>query len=87
MKAMILSAGYGKRLQPLTLNSPKPLLKINNETLLSNTIKFLESFGTKEVVINVHYLGQQIIEYLNKKKFNLKINIIEEKKKILDTGG
>jgi len=87
MKAMILSAGYGKRLQPLTLSCPKPLLRINNETLLSNTIKFLESFGIEEVVINVHYLGQQIIDYISKKKFNLKINIIEEKKEILDTGG
>tara|TARA_B100000029_G_C17444345_1_gene912671 strand:+ start:333 stop:1037 length:705 start_codon:yes stop_codon:yes gene_type:complete len=88
MKAIILSAGYGKRLQPLTFSCPKPLLKINNnETLLSNTMKFLESFGIKEIVINVHHLGEQIIEYVNKKNFNLKINIIEEKKEILDTGG
>ncbi len=51
MKAMILSAGYGKRLQPLTKNCPKPLLKINNnETLLSNTLKFLIEFGIKKIV-------------------------------------
>ena len=66
MKAMILSAGYGKRLNPLTLKYPKPLLKIGNETLLSNTIKFLEHSGIKEVVINVHYLGQQILDYIKK---------------------
>ena len=86
-KAMILSAGFGKRLHPLTIDCPKPLLKIGNETLLSNTIKFLEKFGIDQVVINVHYLGEQIINYLNKKNFNLAITIVKEKDKILDTGG
>ena len=85
-KAMILAAGFGKRLLPLTLKNPKPLLKIWNETLLSNTIKFLQLSGIEEVVINTHYLEKQIVNYINKKKFNLKINIIKEKK-ILDTGG
>ena len=84
---MILAAGFGKRLNPLTLNLPKPLLKIGNETLLSNTINFLDKYGIKEVVINVHYFSEQIIEYVNKKKFNLKITIVNEKEKILDTGG
>ena len=87
MKAMILCAGYGKRLNPLTSNCPKPLLKIGKETLLSNTLKFLEHFGTKQVVINVHYLSEQIIDYVKKNKFNLDISIIEEKDNILDTGG
>ena len=86
-KAMILAAGFGKRLNPLTLSSPKPLLKIGEETLLSNTIKFLERFQIKQAIINVHYLGDQIIEYIRKKKFNLEITIINEKEKILDTGG
>jgi len=86
-KAMILAAGFGKRLNPVTLNCPKPLLKIRKETLLSNTIHFLEESGVKEAIINVHYLSDQIIEYVKKKKFNLKINILNEKEKILDTGG
>ena len=86
-KAMILGAGFGKRLKPLTLNCPKPLLKIGNETLLSNTINFLQNFKIKEVVINVHHLGSQIIEYIKKNKFEAKITIIDEKNKILDTGG
>ena len=86
-KAMILAAGFGKRLHPLTLKSPKPLLKIGNETLLSNTLKFLELFGIKQVVVNVHYLGEQIVQYINKNKFNLAIHIVEEKDTILDTGG
>ena len=87
MKAMILCAGYGIRLHPLTIDCPKPLLKIGNETLLSNTLKFLEQYGIKHVVINVHYLAKQIVDYINKKKFNLSITIVEEKNKILGTGG
>ena len=86
-KAMILAAGFGKRIHPLTLKFPKPLLKIGNETLLSNTLKFLKLFGIRKVVINVHYLGEQIVDYINTNKFNLTINIVKEKSKILDTGG
>ena len=59
-KAMILAAGFGKRLNPLTIKHPKPLLKIGDETLLSNTLKFLEKIDIKEVIINVHYLKEQI---------------------------
>jgi len=87
MRAIILSAGFGKRLLPLTASCPKPLLKIGNETLLSNTIKFLERFGVKQIVINVHYLKNQIIKYINENDFNLDIKIITEKDEILDTGG
>ena len=86
-KAMILAAGFGKRIYPLTLKNPKPLLKIGNETLLSNALKFLELFGIKQAVINVHYLREQIVEYIDKCQFNLTINIVNEKDKILDTGG
>ena len=84
---MILAAGFGKRIHPLTFKSPKPLLKIGNETLLSNTIKFLELFGIKQSIINVHYLGEQIVDYINRNHFNLTLNIVKEKNKILDTGG
>ena len=86
-KAMILAAGFGKRLYPLTLDCPKPLLKIGKETLLSNTLKLLEKFGIEKVVINVHYWGDQIIDYINKNKFKMVITLIKEKDKILDTGG
>ena len=77
-KAMILAAGFGKRIHPLTLKHPKPLLKIGKGTLLSNALKFLELYGVKEVVINVHYLSEQIVDYINKNKFNLTINIVKE---------
>ena len=86
-KAMILAAGFGKRIHPLTLKHPKPLLKIGSETLLSNTLKFLELSEIKDVVINVHYLGEQIFSYIKNNKFNLNISIVKEKDKILDTGG
>lgn len=86
-KAMILSAGFGKRVHPLTLKYPKSLLKIGKETLLSNTLKFLEQIKIEHVVINCHYLADQIIEYIKKNKFRLKINIVHEKDRILDTGG
>ena len=86
-KAMILAAGFGKRLKPLTLKNPKPLLKIGQETLLSNTLKFLIEFGVKEVVINVHYLEKQIVDYINKNQFSIEITIVKEKDNILDTGG
>jgi len=86
-KAMILAAGFGKRVHPLTLKNPKPLLRIGDETLLSNTLKFLELNEIKEIVINVHYLGEQIVNYIQNNKFNLNIKIVKEEDKILDTGG
>ena len=80
-KAMLLAAGFGRRIHPLTLDSPKPLLKIGNETLLSNSLKFLELSGITQVVINIHYLGEKIVDYISKNKFNLDINIVNEKNK------
>ncbi len=86
-KAIILSAGYGKRLNPMTLYQPKSLLKINKKTLLENTIHILEKFGIEEIVINTHYLSDQINTFIDNKKFSSKIFLIEEHEKILDTGG
>ena len=86
-KAMILAAGFGKRIHPLTLKHPKPLLKIGKETLLSNTLKFLKLFGIKQAVINVHYLEEQIVNYISRNKFDLTVTVVKEKDKILDTGG
>ena len=85
--ALILCAGYGKRLNPLTLKTPKPLLKLNNISLLENTINLINDFGIKNILINTHYLKEQIEEFINKKNFNCKINLIEDGNSILDTGG
>ena len=82
-KAIILSAGYGKRLNPMTLYQPKSLLKINKKTLLENTIHILEKFGIEEIVINTHYLSDQINTFIDNKKFSSKIFLIEEHEKIL----
>ena len=86
-KAIILTAGYGKRLNPMTLSKPKSLLEINKKTLLENTIHILEKFGIEEIVINTHYLSDQINTFINNKKFSSKIFLIKEHEKILDTGG
>ena len=84
---MILAAGLGKRMQPLTLNKPKPLLEINNISLLERAIDLLINCGIVEISINVHYLPDQIKNFINKKKFNIQINISDETELLLDTGG
>tara|TARA_Y100000590_G_scaffold436085_1_gene556239 strand:- start:385 stop:1080 length:696 start_codon:yes stop_codon:yes gene_type:complete len=85
--ALILCAGYGKRLNPLTLETPKPLLKIKNVTLIENTINFIIQLGIKNIKINTFYLKEKIEEFIFKKKFDCKIDIIEDGDLILDTGG
>lgn len=87
IKALLLAAGYGTRLRPLTLNVPKCLVEINGEPLLSNWLYKLENLGCEEVLINTHYLSEKVVEFLE--KFNsqkLKINISHEKE-ILGTAG
>ena len=85
--ALILCAGYGKRLNPLTLEKPKPLLKINEITLLENCINLIKFLGIKKVIINTFYLNKEIKNFRNVKKFNLNIKIINDGKEILNTGG
>ena len=84
---MILAAGLGKRMQPLTLKTPKPLLEINNYTLLERAINLFISHGVQEISINVHYLPDQIKSFINRKKFKVKITISNEENLLLDTGG
>ena len=85
--ALILCAGYGKRLNPLTLKKPKPLLKINEITLLENCINLIKFLGIKKVIINTFYLNEEIKDFISVKKFNLNIKIINDGKEILNTGG
>ena len=85
--ALILCAGYGRRLNPLTLEEPKPLLKINEITLLENCINLIQFLGIKKVIINTFYLKEKIENFIRVKKFDLDIKIINDGKKILNTGG
>ena len=85
--ALILCAGYGKRLNPITLKVPKPLLKINEITLLENCINLIQYLGIKKVIINTFYLKEQIQTFINIKRFDLDIKIINDGEKILNTGG
>jgi len=85
--ALILCAGYGKRLNPLTLLEPKPLLKVNEITLLENCINLIKSLGIKKIILNTFYLKEKIQNFFEIKKFDLDIKIINDGKKILNTGG
>jgi MurNAc alpha-1-phosphate uridylyltransferase len=85
--ALILCAGYGKRLNPLTLKTPKPLLEINEITLLENCINLIDSLGISKILINTFYLSEKIEEFIKDKKFNLDIKIINDGTNILNTGG
>jgi MurNAc alpha-1-phosphate uridylyltransferase len=85
--ALILCAGYGKRLNPVTLTIPKPLLKINETTLLENCINLIHSLGINKILINTFYLSGEIEEFFKDKKFNLEIKIINDGSNILNTGG
>ena len=78
MKCMILAAGYGKRMMPLTKETPKPLLKIGNETLLDRNIKKVLSNDFDEIIINVSHHGDKIKEHLIKNYIDHKITLVEE---------
>jgi len=84
---MVLAAGLGKRMQPLTLKTPKPLLEINNISLLERAINLLIKSGVEEISINVHHLPEQIEKFIREKKFKLQVNISKEADALLDTGG
>ena len=85
--ALILCAGYGKRLQPLTNNIPKPLLNIKNINLLDNSLRFIQSIGIEKIKINTFYLGDKIQNYIESKNYTLNIDVVSDGEKILDTGG
>ncbi len=85
--ALILCAGFGKRLHPLTSKTPKPLLKINKITLLERTLNIIKQLEIKDVKINTFHLENEIINFLSNYKSNINIDIIKDGKDILDTGG
>jgi NDP-sugar pyrophosphorylase family protein len=88
MKAMILAAGLGTRLRPLTNDRPKALVEINGRTLLEITLTRLKTFGVTDAIINVHHFADRVVDYLKAhKNFGLHIEISREDDLLLDTGG
>ena len=85
--ALILCAGLGKRLNPITLNTPKPLLEIKDISMLERCINLIAKLGIEKILINTFYLRNQFSAFLNSKNFNIDIKIIEDGEYILDTGG
>ena len=85
--ALILCAGFGKRLLPLTKTEPKPLLKIGETTLLEKTINLIEQLKIKKIKINIFYLSDEIKKFVKQLNTNIDIELIEDGNEILDTGG
>ena len=87
MKAMILAAGLGTRLRPLTNERPKALVKLGGRTLLEITLERLRTFGIREVVVNAHHFAEMLVEYLRaNENFGMQVEVSREDE-LLDTGG
>ena len=88
MKAMILAAGLGTRLRPLTNDRPKALVEVAGHTLLEITLRRLASFGIQDVIVNVHHFADMVVDYLkNNDNFGMRVEISREDDVLLDTGG
>tara|TARA_E500000178_G_scaffold143591_1_gene143194 strand:+ start:183 stop:872 length:690 start_codon:yes stop_codon:yes gene_type:complete len=85
--ALILCAGFGKRLNPLTLKKPKPLLEIKEQTILEDCINTIIKLRVENIFLNTFYLSEQIVDFFKNKNFPVKIDIIEDGREILETGG
>jgi MurNAc alpha-1-phosphate uridylyltransferase len=85
-KAMILAAGFGKRMLPLTKKIPKPLIKVGPKNLLERSIELLIKIGIDEIIINTHHLSKEIDNFLRNKNYQITISAIKEEV-LLDTGG
>ena len=86
-RAMILAAGFGTRMKPLTSKIPKPLIKVGSKNLLERSINLLKTHGIEQIVINVHYLADEVEKFISNFKSKIKITISNEKDLLLDTGG
>jgi len=85
--AMILAAGLGTRMKPLTIKTPKPLIKVGSKNLLERSINLLENYGVEQIIINAHHLADQIEKFILNVTSKVKITISNEKDLLLDTGG
>ena len=84
--AMVFAAGLGTRMRPLTLTTPKPLIKVAGKALLDHVLDSLAAAGVKTAIVNIHYLGEQIIDHLQQ-RIAPKIIISDEREQLLDQGG
>lgn len=88
MKAMIMAAGMGTRLKPLTDDKPKALVTVGGHTMLDNCLAYLKKYGITDIVINVHHFAEQLYDYAKlKEKEGFKIQISDESEQLMDTGG
>lgn len=88
MKAMLLAAGLGTRLKPLTNNKPKALVKLGGMTLLERAIRLLKQYGVEAVILNIHHFGDQVARFLEEKNgFDIPIALSDESERLLGTGG
>jgi len=85
--ALILCAGYGKRLNPITLDVPKPLLKIDNVSVLETCINLIKKLGIENILLNTFYLKEKITDYIKTNHSDINIKVIDDGKEILNTGG
>ena len=87
MQAIILAAGFGTRLRPLTDNTPKALVKCAGKCMIDHAIDYLESYGFDRIIINVHHFGEQIIDHIKSQHYKAEIIISDERSALKDTGG
>ncbi len=87
MRAMVLAAGLGTRLRPLTDDRPKALVEVGGRTLLEIALARLRHFGVREVIVNVHHFADRVVDYLKQNDFGMRIEISREDDLLLDTGG
>lgn len=88
MKAFIFAAGKGTRLKPFTDYHPKALAPVNNIPLLERNIRYLQSFGINDFIINIHHFGEQILNFLKENNnFGAQIQVSDERQELLETGG
>jgi N-acetyl-alpha-D-muramate 1-phosphate uridylyltransferase len=85
--AMVMAAGLGKRMRPLTASRPKPLIEVAGQTLLDHSLEHLKAAGVKRAVVNVHYLADALEAHLKNNVQDIEIIISDEREKLLETGG
>lgn len=85
--AMIMAAGLGKRMRPLTATKPKPLIEVAGKALLDHVLDHLQAAGVKKIVVNVHYLADAVEAHLASHDHGLEVAISDERQQLLETGG